>query len=66
MNLDVICINGIIFLPRLVPPFGYTIENSGYVYLIAGAAIIVITKWMDCKYRFKNACVRASKFLIRP
>ncbi|MDQ0115016.1 DUF1129 family protein [Paenibacillus harenae] len=49
--IAVIFIIGIIFLPRLVPPFGYAIEFGGYVYLIGGVAIIYITKWLDRKYR---------------
>ncbi|WP_128893891.1 DUF1129 family protein [Longirhabdus pacifica] len=40
-----------IFLARMVPPFGYAIEAGGYVYLILGLATMIITKWLNGKYQ---------------
>ncbi|MFC4803318.1 DUF1129 family protein [Neobacillus sp. GCM10023253] len=41
---------GMIFLPRLIPNFGYVIEVGGLVYLIIGVATLSISKWLDRKY----------------
>ncbi|PKG22119.1 DUF1129 family protein [Niallia nealsonii] len=48
----IISLLGMIFLPRFIPPFGYAIEVGGFVYLIFGAATLIISKWLDHKYHF--------------
>lgn len=41
--------SGSIFLPRLVPSFGYAVEVSGYVYLIVGAVILLVIKLLKVR-----------------
>ncbi|MBR7795461.1 DUF1129 family protein [Agaribacter marinus] len=48
----IISLLGMILLPRFIPPFGYAIEVGGFVYLILGVATLIISKWLDRKYRF--------------
>lgn len=40
---------GCIFLPRLVPSFGYSIEVKSYVYIIAGVVILLLIKLLERK-----------------
>ncbi|MEI5908974.1 DUF1129 family protein [Bacillus spongiae] len=40
------------FLTKIIPPFGYAIEMGGFVYLIVGVAILITSKWLDRKYHF--------------
>ncbi|GGE29998.1 hypothetical protein GCM10011391_05680 [Pullulanibacillus camelliae] len=39
-----------IFVPRLMPSFGYRIEIGGYEYLLAGLVILVISKIINRKF----------------
>ncbi len=41
---------GMVFIPKLIPPFGYAIEIGGFLYLIVGGAAFIISKWIDRKY----------------
>ncbi|MED4402696.1 DUF1129 family protein [Metabacillus fastidiosus] len=47
----IISLLGMVFLPRLIPPFGYAIEVGGFVYLIVGIVTLIILKLMDRKFR---------------
>lgn len=42
---------GMVFLPKLIPPFGYAIEAGGFLYLTVGAATLIVLKWLNSKYQ---------------
>ncbi|PMC40237.1 DUF1129 domain-containing protein [Bacillus sp. UMB0899] len=42
---------GMIFIPKFIPPFGYTIEVGGFLYLLVGGAAFIISKLFDRKYQ---------------
>lgn len=41
---------GMVFLPKLLPPFGYAIEVGGFLYLVVGAATLILLKWANRKF----------------
>jgi len=46
-----ISLAGMVFLPKLIPPFGYVIEVGGFLYLAAGAVTLIVLRWLNSKYQ---------------